>query len=72
MTERDRIALAEREVLIEAMIEARHRDCPTMWPDGYSEGVARIERMKAEWMLDAVLRAKGGISATLTKAERDD
>lgn len=44
-----------RDELLEAMLRARHRDFPEQWPDGYSEGVARIERMKAEWMLDAIL-----------------
>ena len=45
------------ERLIEVMLEARHRDCPAMWPDAYTEGVARIERMKASWMLAGLLTA---------------
>ena len=50
-----RLTTAQRHEAVEAMLVAEHRDCPAMWPDGYTDGVARIKRMKAEWALDGLL-----------------
>lgn len=51
---------AQRERAVEAMLVAEHRDCPSMWPDAYDDGVARIKRMKMDWALDGLIAHLAG------------
>lgn len=62
-----------RERMVEAAVAARFRDVPGQWPDGFTDGGARIERMLAERMIDAALRSgsEGEAWRTIDSAPKD-
>jgi hypothetical protein len=65
---KERLSITENA--IEAALEARFRDVPGQWPDGFTEGGARIERMLAERMIEAALQALTGNIEALEAALR--
>jgi hypothetical protein len=46
------------EAMVEAACAAKHDHLPSEWTDGLTPGIAQIERMMAEKMLEAALAAR--------------